>query len=305
MRQIQLKGIDVRFPGCHALRGIELDLAEGQVLLMAGPNGAGKSTLIRVLLGLVRPDAGLFTLDGHNLRIDNSFKQRLGYLPEAVAFADNLSGRQVLQFFASARGVARGRIGETLERVGLAHAAKRKVRTYSKGMRQRLGLAVAILHQPELLILDEPTGGLDQEGLALLNGILSEWRCAGRILLLTSHDLSLLEHRVDRLCLLERGQVCAYGSSSELRSSAALPVSVDFELAPDEGSRRAFANVLTQWAEAGPIQQQADCLTVEIAPNKLAELMDIKARNSDAISGVRVREPGLNDVYESFLRKVV
>src|SRR5690606_20909685 len=131
--------------------------------------------------------------------VPNALRERLGYLPEAPALSENLTGRQVMRFFASARGVSSRRVEEVLERVGLAQAAGRSVGGYSRGMRQRLGLGVAILAEPDLLVLDEPTGGLDQQGLTLLWSVLAEWRERGRTVLVTTHDLALIERRADQL----------------------------------------------------------------------------------------------------------
>ena len=163
--------------------------------------------MMRVLLGLVRPQGGSVTADGRATRVDNRFKAALSYLPEAVAFHENLTGLDVVRFFARARGVSAKRAEQALERVGLAHARRRAVRGYSRGMRQRLGLAAAILPESPLLILDEPTGGLDQEGLSVLWSVLEEWRAAGRMVLLSAHDLALLERRVDRMCVVRSGRV--------------------------------------------------------------------------------------------------
>ena len=145
MREIHARGLAVRFGDVRALDDVNLTLTAGKAMMLAGPNGAGKSTLIKMLLGLVRPDHARFEIDGREVEIDNEWKRQIGYLPESVAFSENLNGRQLLRFFAHARGVEKARVDATLERVGLAHAARRRIRGYSHGMRQRLGLAVSIL----------------------------------------------------------------------------------------------------------------------------------------------------------------
>src|SRR5690606_31237042 len=137
--------------------------------------------------------------------------------------------REVVAFFASARGAPRARVAAVLERVGLEGASRRAVRGYSRGMRQRLGLAVALVASPDILVLDEPTGGLDQDALVLLWSVLDEWRAAGRIVLLASHEIALLERRVDRLALLASGRLVAEGTPAALRRSARLPLRVHFE----------------------------------------------------------------------------
>ena len=225
--KLSVEDVAVRFGPVRALGGVGMTLDAGQVTVMAGPNGSGKSTLMSVLLGLIRPDEGQVTADARLVcdrsRLSSSwFRERVGYLPEAPAFSETLSGRQIMRFFASARGLPRARIEAVVERVGLAHAASRAVRGYSRGMRQRLALGCAILHTPEVLILDEPTGGLDQQGLAVLWEVLEEWRAAGRIVLMSSHELALVERRADRVVVMVDGKVIAAGTPYELRSQSGL-----------------------------------------------------------------------------------
>jgi len=227
--QLRVEQLTVRFGSVLALDGVSLQLAPGEVSVLAGPNGAGKSTLLAVLLGLVRPDQGRVVADGQVVANPSreaalSFRARLGYLPESVAFSDNLTGHQLLRFFARARGVDGTRIARMLDRVGLTAAAGRRVGGYSRGMRQRLGLAVALLSEPELLILDEPTGGLDQEGHAVLWDVLRAWRQAGRTVVLSTHELAAIERRADRVFVLVDGALRAAGTPEELRDESGLPV---------------------------------------------------------------------------------
>ena len=225
--RLEIDQIAVRFGPVRALGGVSLGLDAGQVSVLCGPNGSGKSTLMSVILGLIRPDEGRVLVDDRPVCDPRHlsarwFRERLGYLPESPAFSETLSGRQVMRFFAAARGLPRTRVEAVLERVGLAGAAARAVGGYSRGMRQRLGLGCAILHSPDVLVLDEPTGGLDQQGLAVLWEVLDEWREAGRIALLSSHELALIERRADRVVVLLDGKVAAAGTPAELRARSSL-----------------------------------------------------------------------------------
>jgi Cu-processing system ATP-binding protein len=303
---VELHDVHVRFGDVAALAGVDLHVEPGRASVLVGPNGAGKSTLMLVLLGLVRPDAGVLRVDGAVFpQLTMEHRERLGYLPEAVAFADNLSGRQVLRFFAAARGLPRTRVETVLGRVGLEAAAGRAVQGYSRGMRQRLGIGVAILGQPDLLVLDEPTGGLDQEGLTLLWDVIEEWKAARRSVLLTTHDLTLIERRADHLTVMRAGLVRAAGSPDELRRQVGLPVTVRVEL----GERAAVGTLLAHAQEQGctdvAVEQSADGLRhnlrVGVRPERLLDLLRLVDQVAPSILHLRVEEPGLDDVYERLL----
>lgn len=268
--------------------------------MLAGPNGAGKTTLMKVLLGLVRPDAGTFDLDAAPASIDNAWKRRVGYLPEAVAFSDNLSGQQLLRFFARARGVSRARIDAVLEQVGLGHARRRAVRGYSRGMRQRLGLGVAILASPQLLVLDEPTAGLDQEGLSVLWRVLEEWRTTGRMVLVSTHDLALTERRVDDICVLREGRVLVQGTGQQLRRRAGLSHRVWLDVADSSAEGGRLHEAITGWGK-GSVKLARGQLLVEVSEGELLELMRIQSDFPKAVRALRVEEPTLDVVYEKLL----
>lgn len=304
MKELQLQNISVRFGQVQALTGVSASMQAGETLLLAGPNGAGKSTLIQVLLGLIKPHGGRVLVDGRVQGIDKAFKRRIAYLPESVAFSDNLSGRGVLRFFASARGVPKTRVEAALDRVGLAHAASRPVRGYSRGMRQRLGLAVVILAEPELLLLDEPTGGLDQEGITVLTSILQEWREAGRMVLVSSHDLTLFERKVDRICLLRQGSVQALDTPAGLRESAFwLPVRVTFGLAESGTASDALVREVSTLEDGHIVSASDDALVVDMVPRALRDLLGVQARHHTVVRSVRVEEPGMDAIYESLLNR--
>jgi Cu-processing system ATP-binding protein len=301
MKRVCARGLSVSFSGLDALDDVSLSLDAGKVTMLVGPNGAGKSTLIKVLLGLVRPDQGRIEVDDRKTPIHNAWKERIGYLPESVAFSENLTGRQVLRFFALARGISRTRVDAVLEQVGLAEASGRRVRGYSRGMRQRLGLAVAILSTPDLLILDEPTSGLDQEGLAVLWQVLREWREAGRLVLVSSHDLALMERRIDELCVLRSGRVVAQGSKDDLRHAARIPHRVWFDVEGTEEDRiDVLCGAMEKWGR-GRVERIDGHLCVEVPPESILDLMEIQSGFAGAVRGLRVEEPTLDLVYEKLV----
>jgi Cu-processing system ATP-binding protein len=301
MNELQARALAVRLGSVQALDDVSVSLTGGRVMMLVGPNGAGKSTLMKVLLGLIRPDHGRFEVDGQPVAIDNAWKQRIGYLPESVGFSENLTGRQLLRFFANARAVSRDRVELMLDRVGLAESGGRAIRGYSRGMRQRLGLAVAILSNPDLLILDEPTAGLDQEGLTVLWSVIDEWRDAGRMVLTSSHDLAMMERRVDEICVLRRGQVIAQGSGDDLRRSAKLPHRIWLEVAEVSDNRvELLCDAMRKWGK-GSIERREGGILAEVSQDAILELVEIQSGFPGVITGMRVEEPTLDLVYDELL----
>jgi ABC-type multidrug transport system ATPase subunit len=209
-----------------AVSGLSLRLAAGQVLGLLGPNGSGKSTTLKALAGLVRPSAGRCRVLGHAAGSDAA-RAAIGYLPETVRFVTHQTARELLQYCASLSsmpaGRARERIQTVLEWTGLGDAADRRLATYSKGMRQRLGLAQAVLHEPAVILLDEPTAGLDPEGRLAVVRLVRELAGQGRTVVLTSHLLAQAEDVCDRLALIGAGRLLAEGTVAEVLGRFNLP----------------------------------------------------------------------------------
>ena len=203
----------------RAVDDLSLTVAPGQIYGLLGPNGSGKSTTLKALLGLLTPTAGECFLNG--IPADNPAAHRaVGFLPEAPYFQRFLSGRELLRYHARLGGVARAgresRLSELLEWVGLTGAADRRVGTYSKGMLQRIGLAQALVHDPQVLILDEPTAGVDPVGAAELSTLILALKARGKTVLICSHLLTQIEEICDRVAVLHRGRLLAEGSLAEL-----------------------------------------------------------------------------------------
>jgi len=208
-----------------SLRSCTLKVFQGETFGLLGPNGAGKTTLLKTLLGIVRPTAGNALLMGQPLG-DRAIKQRIGYLPENPYFYDYLTGWEILQFtaglFQIPRSVQKKRIPELLDLVGLAQsAAKRKqLRQYSKGMLQRIGMAQALINDPELVFLDEPMSGLDPMGRYQIREIILSLKAQGRTIFFNSHILSDVELICDRVAILAQGEMICIGSLQELLGTA-------------------------------------------------------------------------------------
>ncbi len=222
---IAIRGLTKDYPlpgGRQRLRAVDdltLTVAPGQIYGLLGPNGSGKSTALKALLGLVRPTRGECFLAGEPGAAPASHRA-IGYLPEAPYFPRFLTGRELLRFHARLAGVPRAgreaRIDALLARVGLSGAGDRRVGAYSKGMLQRIGLAQALVADPPILILDEPTAGVDPVGAAEIAALIREQKAAGKTVLLCSHLLAQIEEVCDRVAIMHRGRLLAEGSLDEL-----------------------------------------------------------------------------------------
>jgi len=266
MSALTVRDLSKHYGPLKALDGLTLDVAEGEMLALLGHNGAGKTTLMKLLLGLTRPTHGGLELLG--APPGPHHRQDIGFLPENVSFVGGMKGREVLRFYARLRGAGQDQAETLLERVGLAHAAHKPVRTYSKGMRQRLGLAQALLGHPKLLLLDEPTTGLDPVLRRAFYDILRELRAAGTTVLISSHVLTELELRAERIAILSQGRLVACDTLAGLRAQAALPVRI--RAVKDGEERRLEVPAAEKMAAIRQLAADADDL--EVVPPSLEDI---------------------------------
>ena len=211
---LNVRGLRVR-----AVDGLTLHVPTGQVYGLLGPNGSGKSTTIKVVLGLIEPTSGATSIFGIPSAEVRS-RVHVGYLPENPNFHRFLTGRELVSFYARVCGVVgariRDRVDEVIEWVGLKDAADRRLSTYSKGMLQRIGLAQAVVHDPRLLILDEPTAGVDPVGSAEIGELILRLKAQGKTIVLSSHLLAQVEGLCDRIAILNRGRLVLEGGVEDL-----------------------------------------------------------------------------------------
>jgi ABC-2 type transport system ATP-binding protein len=223
---IRLSGLTKRYGDRVAVNDLSFDVEPGTVTGFAGPNGAGKTTTFRMLLGLVRASAGHADVLGGDL-------SRVGALIEGPAFYPALSGRRNLWLLAVLGGIAPERVGRVLDTVGLADRANDLVRSYSLGMRQRLGMAAAMLPDPAVLLLDEPTNGLDPQGIRDVRALIRQLAADGKTILISSHLLSELEHVCDRLVVIDGGSLVYSGPMADLEARQSVELVVRPEHADD------------------------------------------------------------------------
>ncbi|MFM7398657.1 MAG: ABC transporter ATP-binding protein [Verrucomicrobiota bacterium] len=209
MRGLKLRAVD----------DVSIEMPSGQVFGLLGPNGCGKSTTLKIALGLVKQTSGTTSILGDEAASTEA-RRRTGYLPEAPYFHRFLTGRELVRYCARLSGVSEERldeaVGRALDLAAMSAAADRAVGTYSKGMLQRIGLAQAVVHDPELVILDEPTAGVDPVGSAAIGGMIAEMRRQGRTVVLCSHLLGQVEQVCDRIAIMDRGRVVLQGAVDEV-----------------------------------------------------------------------------------------
>ncbi len=211
-----------------ALKSVTMHLNQGEVMGLFGHNGAGKTTMMKLILGVISPSRGNIEVMGMAPDSKEAWhcRSKVGYLPENVSFYEQLTGLEVLTYFSKLKGFTKKHAIDLLEQVGITHAMKRQVKTYSKGMRQRLGLAQAFIGEPKLLLLDEPTVGLDPIATRDFYKTVDQLKSNGSSVILCSHVLPGVEQHIDRAMILSTGQLLAMGTLAELRQQAALPVAI-------------------------------------------------------------------------------
>jgi len=231
-RFVELQGVNKRFGTHPVLKGFTMTVGRGEIVGLLGPNGSGKTTTIRLINGAIQPDEGAISVAGYDPAHDGEAVRRMsGILTESASFYANMSGLDNLRFFAELYGVTdRRRPDELLEEFGLTTARNQKTGTYSTGMKKRLGLAKALLHKPDLLFLDEPTNGLDPEGIRMvLEYIVQFNRRYGTTMILCSHLLQQLEEVCHRYLFLQEGRVIEAGTLPELQARHCTEVRLEVE----------------------------------------------------------------------------
>lgn len=278
----------------RALIDVSIRVRRGEVFGLLGPNGAGKSTLVKILTTVIRPS----TASGHVLGRpigDKPTLARLGYLPEHHRFPEYLTGRQVVEFYGALAGVParerRLKAGELIEFVGMKDWADRKVGQYSKGMRQRIGLAQAMVNNPDLIILDEPTDGVDPVGRREIREMVLSLRGQGRAVFINSHLLSELELVCDRVAILVKGKVAAQGTIAELTDHRRR-----YEIEVEGGEAESLLAIAGEAGLAGRIEQGV--LIVPTAePATIQPLLDKLRARGRVIAAVRPVRPSLEDLF--------
>lgn len=298
---VSLDAVSKSYGSETVVSSVNLDIRAGECVVLVGHNGAGKTTLMKLMLGLTRPTSGNLEVLGANPCDSRAVAQHrsLGYLPESVAFYEAMSGREILAFYARLKGVASSECERLLEVVGLGDAAKRRVGTYSKGMRQRLGLAQAMLGNPRLLFLDEPTTGLDPGLRHQFYELIEGLHRNGATSLISSHALSEVEARASRFIIMKSGVMVASGTLDELYLQAALPVRLNLAVAT--GTAASVAERLGSAINVSGISETTLSLSC-FNGDKMSVIRRI-GDLGDLVEDLQIKPPKLDEVYSHFMNR--
>jgi ABC-2 type transport system ATP-binding protein len=291
---VSTSGLTRRFGSLVAVDHLDLELPAGEVIGLVGPNGSGKSTLIRMLLGLVRPTSGTAHVLGEPISDPLRYAHRVGALIENPAFVPALSARANLLSLARLRGLHTTRVDEVLEVVGLAGRDRESVRRFSLGMKQRLGIAAALLPDPDLLVLDEPTNGLDPAGIVEIRGLLTDLGAQGRTVVVSSHLLSEIQAACDHLVVIRYGELLFNGPTAELMARSHEHVDVAPE---DPGAAEPLAALLHGHGWAG--EPTGDVLRLRVHARDSAA---VNRAAADAGITLRLLQPARETLEDVFLR---
>jgi ABC-type multidrug transport system ATPase subunit len=291
---IRVEGLVKRYGGVTAVDGLSFEVEPGETFAMIGPNGAGKTTTLKVLLGLVRPDAGRVAIGPERLPPEAPrARLSLGYVPQRVEFTAGRTVREVLRFFAELRALPAAAVDRALERVGLAPLAARRATELSGGYTQRLSLAQALLGDPALLVLDEPTASLDPEATWDFRTLLEQLRREGKTILLCSHLLAEVERVADRVLILVAGRRAALEKVSDLRARQVRATRLRVELR--EPVARA-AQVLARGAFAFEVAEP-DTVVIEGANGRAFEALETLRLAGVPVRTFEMQRPTLEDVF--------
>ncbi|MFA7691993.1 MAG: ABC transporter ATP-binding protein [Candidatus Hydrogenedentes bacterium] len=278
----------------HALKDLNLEIQQGEIFGYLGPNGSGKTTTVKMLLGLIFPTSGTIEIMGSKAIDSSAIKRHIGYLPEGAYYPDFLRGEEILHYYGRLYGLKgkdlKRRIDQTLEMVGMKHARKRMLRGYSKGMRQRIGLAQALISDPDILILDEPTTGLDPIARKEIRDILLQLRSEGKTLLISSHELLEVEMISNRVGILFEGVLQTIGAVDDLLTQRDMLIEVDGATEP----------ILQDMTQSGFKVEDHIGTRLKLrleSPSAMSEVLDLCKSKSLQILSVTPRRESLEELF--------
>ncbi|WP_276273203.1 ABC transporter ATP-binding protein [Haloarcula litorea] len=299
MTAIELDGVRKEFGDVVALQGVDLTVEEGEVFGFLGPNGAGKSTTINILLDFVRPTAGSAQVLGHDAQEESkAIRERIGVLPEGYDVYERLTGREHVEFAIESKEADDDPM-ELLERVGVADAADRRAGGYSKGMKQRLALAMALVDDPDLLVLDEPTTGLDPNGARKMRELVRQESERGATIFFSSHILSQVESVCDTVGILQDGAFIAKDSVEGLRSAAQSDIKLVVTVADADGLADAVDAVASLPAVSG-VTREGTRVEVSCQGDAKMTVLNTLEDHGVAVEDFDTQEASLEDLFTAY-----
>ncbi|MHB8075819.1 ABC transporter ATP-binding protein [Desulfosporosinus fructosivorans] len=299
---LEVNNLEKHYGDFVAVNKMNMSIDQGEIFALLGHNGAGKSTLIKMILGLVNPTSGEILIDGLQYGPKSKeIKNLIGYLPERMNFYDNLSAWETLTFYAKLKGVSANRCKEALEQVGLAEVKDRRVGAFSKGMQQRLGLAQAIIHRPKLLVLDEPTTGLDPVGILELKEMIRTWNREGTTIFFSSHNLADVQELAENMAIMNKGSVVAEGSLAKLKHDYKLKTRIEVKVSRDQ-----IAKISRQQQGAnymGQFEFQDNTMSCYCESQEKMAILQSLLHEGVEIEDFSVEEPGLDLVYQQVMKQ--
>lgn len=295
---IDFKNITFSIKKAQILNEVSFAVPKGSCCALIGHNGAGKTTLIKLLLGVLTPQVGSCTLLEPPIALRQNYraKKHIGFVPENVQFLPNQTGREFMEFVANIKSVPKSRIEETLASVNILHAQDKKISAYSKGMRQRLGLAQAILGEPQVLLLDEPASGLDPDSRLILYDNLKKHAEKGNTVLFSSHALNDIEPYIDQIVLLNKGEVVINADIHAFLEKSQLPTVLTIT------TKEAYTEVPTLFGGYQAKQVASNRFQISVGyVDKLAALA--KFSTNQAVADIHLEKVSLEQVYYEFLNK--
>ncbi len=300
MSAISVSGVTKRFKDVIAVSNVSFDVKKGEIFSLLGPNGAGKTTLLKIICGILPPDSGEVKVLGINV-FENPFeaKRRIGYVPQENIVYDRLSGWENILFYASLYGLSsaqvKERAKEIVERLGLESRIKKHVKTYSGGLRKRLSLAVSLIHNPEVLILDEPTVGLDPSARREFWKIIEDLRRDGITVLMATHYMEEADALSDRVAIINEGKIIALGSPTELKKAFGKLTVIEILIANPKPD---IEQILREIIE-GPILIKNSEIRIHVKDyeSSLPKIVEVLLRNGIRIVQISITEPTLEDVF--------
>jgi ABC-2 type transport system ATP-binding protein len=292
---IRVTNLTKIYSDVKAVNNASFTVKKGEVFGFLGPNGAGKTTTIKSIIGLIHPNTGQVYINGINTRENSKLSKKfIGYLPEKVAFYDNLTALQNMYFYADMKDVSRSECEPLLKEMGLEHAVNKKVGEFSKGMQQRLGMARSLLGSPPILILDEPSGGLDPRGVALIRNKIKEMKNKGSSIFVSSHILAEVQEVCDRVGIISKGVIVAEDTVDRLRSRLNLKPKLVLEL---ENMTKKIVNEVEKLNGVDHAEAIGVMLHVTCDPKSKSKIIVAIEKAGGNIINIQTMEPSLEEVF--------